>query len=154
MVALTACCMLFALMSALGAMWSLALLLLGSLVAAHVLGNSLGTRLRDGATHEIGVRPPITPLRGPEPSTAPSGLTLRTRLSRLAVVASLVGGMVGAMLGGTGSAALYPEAGGGAVALGVVSAAVLGTFVGFALSSFLLVLRAAWREALREPPQR
>jgi hypothetical protein len=51
------------------------------------------------------------------------------------------------------SATVYPEAGPSAVLLGVLSAAVLGTLIGFIVSSFFLVVRDAWCEALREPPR-
>lgn len=143
---------LFALMSALGAMWSMALLLIGGLMLAHVLGNSLGTRLRDGTTSAVGPRSIASD--GPaSPSIVASRLTKHTRLGRVAVVLSALGGSLGAFLGGMGSAAMYPEAGPGAVLLGVISATVLGTFVGFVISSFFLVLRDAWREALRDPPR-
>ena len=36
-------------MAALGSSWSIIILLFGCLVAGHVIGNSLGTRLRNGA---------------------------------------------------------------------------------------------------------
>lgn len=143
---------LFALMSALGAMWSMALLLIGGLMLAHVLGNSLGTRLRDGTTHAVGPRSGAHPAQ-PSPAIVASRLTKHTRLGRGAMVLSALGGSLGAFLGGMGSAAVYPEAGPSAVLLGVVSASVLGSLVGFVVSSFFLVLRDAWREALREPPR-
>ena len=46
---MTLLCCLFGLMSIVGAMWSLALALFIGLVAAHVLGNSLGTKLSNRA---------------------------------------------------------------------------------------------------------
>jgi len=152
LLATAACGGLFALLSALGAMWSMALLLIGGLLLAHVLGNSLGTRLRDGTTRVVGPRSNASD-GPPSPPIVASRLTQRTRLGRVAVVISALCGSLGAFLGGMGSAAMYPEAGPGAVLLGVLSATVLGTFVGFVFSSFFLVLRDAWREALHEPPR-
>ena len=55
----TLCGGLFALMAALGPVWSGVLILSLSLVAAHVIGNSLGSRLRDAASREIARARPI-----------------------------------------------------------------------------------------------
>jgi hypothetical protein len=60
------------------------------------------------------------------------------------------GAAAGAFLGGPGLAAVYPDAGAAAVALGVASSAVLGGFAGFLASSFLSVTLKAWREALAQ----
>lgn len=147
-----ACGGLFALMSAVGAMWSMALLLIGGLVAGHVLGNSLGTRLRDGTTQAVGPRTNAHPGMASQHIVA-GRLTKHTRLGRGAVVLTALGGSLGAFVGGLVSANVYPEAGPSAVLLGVLSAAVLGTLIGFIVSSFFLVLRDAWSEALREPPR-
>ncbi len=51
-----------------------------------------------------------------------------------------------------GSLAVYPDAGPGAITLGIVSLAVLGALSGFLASSFFRVCRAAMREALDKPP--
>jgi hypothetical protein len=144
---------LFGVMSALGTVWSVAILLFGCLVAGHVLGNSLGTRLRDGAPKRSGVSPTRQDARFAathRSAVEGSGLSRRTRLSRITLVMAFGGATAGAFLGGTGLAAIYPDAGAAAVALGVVSSAVLGGFVGFLTSSFLSVTLKAWREALAQ----
>ena len=69
-------------------------------------------------------------------------------MSRVTILMTLGGAAAGAYLGAVGSAGTYPEAGTSAVVLGTVSAAVLGGFAGFMTSSFVLVMRQAWREAL------
>jgi len=141
---------LFGLMTALGGQWSLVILLFSGLVLAHVLGNSLGTKLRDRAARRVdaSAHDPRRPAAPQPPLLPPGRLTQRVRFSRVTPATALAGGVAGAFLGGMVSAGTYPEAGAGAVALGVVSAAVLGAFAGFLTSSFLSVLRQAWREAL------
>ncbi len=152
LIVMTLCGGLFALMSAIGALWSVGLLFFTLLIGGHVLGNSLGTRLRDG--ERPGPPPRLRENVVPALATvAPQRLAERTRLSRLAMALGLLGGVVGAFLGGMGSANLYPEAGPGAVTLGTLSAGVLGGLIGFAASSFVLVVRAAWREALGDSAQ-
>ena len=144
---------LFGVMAALGSSWSIIILLFGCLVAGHVIGNSLGTRLRDGAPRYEKLSLAAFDARvGPahSPAAQGGGLSRRIRLSRVTLVMTFGGASAGAFLGGTGLAAIYPEAGASAVALGVVSSAVLGGFVGFLTSSFLSVTLRAWREALAQ----
>ena len=144
---------LFGVMAALGSSWSILILLFGCLVAGHVIGNSLGTRLRDGAPrYEKLARASFDARIAAQhaPATQGGGLSRRVRLSRITLVMTFGGASAGAFLGGTGLAAIYTEAGAAAVALGVVSSAVLGGFVGFLTSSFLSVTLKAWREALAQ----
>jgi hypothetical protein len=139
-------------MTAVGGTWSIAILLFVCLVAGHVIGNSLGTRLRDGAPrHEKILHVPFESQTSAQhfSDSQGSGLSRRSRLSRVTAVMTFGGASAGAFCG-TGLAAIYPEAGAPAVALGVVSSAVLGGFVGFLSSSFLSVMLTAWREALAQ----
>jgi hypothetical protein len=149
MVVVSALCCVFALMAALGLLWSVALVILLALVGAHVFGNSLGTRLRDEASRQQAriARSERAPTR-PLPRAAPPRLAVRARLTRLAPVVTLCGFAVGGELGGVLSAYTYPEAPTAAVLLGVVSMAVLGGFLGFGAGSFYLVARQALGEAL------
>jgi hypothetical protein len=151
----TALCCLFAVMAGVGMIWSAVLLLFLSLVVAHVLGNSLGTKLRDQTSRQIEAerasRPPVA-AAAPSPSElaeAPRRLTERTSLHRVTFVMAGLGAFVGAELGGVGVAAIYPQASNSAVALGVLSAAVLGALTGFLASSFIAVVRQALAEAHR-----
>lgn len=150
---MTVLCCLFALMAAIGLFWSAVLLLVLCLVMAHVLGNSMGTRLREHANRQVehdralGRREPPDVIR--LNVDAPRQLTQRIRLKRITLVMTVGGAVVGAEFGGAGLAAIHPQAPIGAVALGVVSSAVLGGFAGFLASSFLSVVRQALNEAHR-----
>jgi ABC-type antimicrobial peptide transport system permease subunit len=144
---------LFGVMSVLGTLWSMGMLMILCLIFAHVAGNSLGTTLRDQATRHAAeerrerlLTNPIVAARHEAP--APSQLTKSSRLNRVTLVMTAGGAIAGGALGGTLSADLYPEAGIAALVLGVVSAAVLGGFVGFTVSAFVSVARAALGEAL------
>ncbi len=153
LLAVTALGCLFGVMSALGTVWSVAILMFGCLLAGHVLGNSLGTRLRDGAPKRPAVSHAPQDARFAlthRSAVEASGLSRRTRLSRITLVMTCGGAAAGAFLGGPGLAAIYPDAGAPAVALGVVSSAVLGGLGGFLTSSFLSVTLKAWREALAQ----
>ncbi len=145
---------LFGVMSALGTIWSMGMLIILCLVFAHVAGNSLGTTLRDQATRQAAderrerlLASPITAARPEAP--VPGQLTKSSRLNRVTSVMTAGGAIAGGAFGGTLSARLYPEAGIAALVLGVASAAVLGGFVGFTVSAFISVARAALGEALR-----
>ncbi|REK08617.1 MAG: hypothetical protein DWQ37_19965 [Planctomycetota bacterium] len=136
-----------ALFAAVGAIWTAAILFFGVLISAHVIGNSLGTRLRDGAV----TRPPARPVKAsPTPRReyhAPSRLTQRARLHWITLVISLGGALAGAHFGGSALAASYPEASTSAIVVGYASSGVLGGFAGFAVSSFVAVVRQALWEA-------
>jgi hypothetical protein len=156
LLAVTAMGCLFGLMTVLGSLWSMAILFFSCLIMGHVLGNSLGTTLRDRASRRVtreqglafsSVPPAIVKLE----VAAPGRLSQRARLNRITLVMTFGGALAGGTLGGTLSALIYPDAGAAAVGLGVVSSAVLGAFVGFAASSFVSVARAALGEALRDP---
>lgn len=153
LVAVTVLCCVFGLMTALGSVWSMAILLFLCLVLAHVLGNSMGTRLQDQASRRVALEMSLDS----HPSSlvklevaAPRGLTERARLNRITLVMAMGGALVGGAVGGTLSAIIYPEAGAAAIGLGLVSSAVLGAFVGFTASSFVCVARAAIGEAMRD----
>jgi hypothetical protein len=149
-VAMTVLCCLFAVMAAIGLWLSAVLALFLSLLMAHVLGNSLGTRLRDQTTRQIAAARDAS-AAGPAPIewevVAPKRLTQRARLNRITLLMGIGGALVGGELGGVGFAAMYDHAPVSAVALGVVSAGVLGAFAGFLASSFLSVVRQALAEA-------
>src|SRR5690242_4689645 len=163
MLAMVAVSCLMAVGTAVGTASSLVLLLFVGLIVAHVLGNSVGTKLRDRASTAI-VSEAV--MDEPEPTQpralklprdlAPGRLGQHKRLSRIAPAMACGGAVLGAFAGGTGSALIYPEAGAAPVALGVCSAAVLGGLAGFLGSSFVTVILSAWREALRagEPQRR
>ena len=53
MLAVSAVCCLFGLLTAVGLFWSAILLFFLSLILAHVLGNALGTALRDRSSRRV-----------------------------------------------------------------------------------------------------
>src|SRR5262249_26613940 len=118
------------------------------LVCGHVLGNSLGTRLRDETTRQLQEGRAV----GPEPTLppvmlAPGRLAVGRRPPRGVLHATLGGSILGATVGGTGLARTYPDAPASAIVLAVVSSAILGGFAGFGASSFASVMRQALAEA-------
>lgn len=165
LLAMTALAGLLAVMTAVGSFWSMAILLVLALGAAHVVGNALGTKLRAGAPRRHGPGERIAPRRTPPPRQPPSPkrLTEPARLHWINLATAVAGAAAGGYFGGSALAASYPDATTAAVVLGVVSSAVLGGFAGFATSSFLFVMRQALSEAhaasdkhpraVRRPPE-
>jgi hypothetical protein len=140
---------LLAVMTAIGSLWSLAILLLLALVLAHVLGNAVGTKLRDRSVGRADADPAMTP-NHPIPRRellSPKRLTEPARLHWITLVLTGCGALAGGYFGGSALAASYPDATTAAVVLGVVSSGVLGGFAAFTASSFLTVARAALSEA-------
>jgi hypothetical protein len=150
---MTALCCLFAVMASLGALWSAVLVLFLCLVVAHVVGNKVGTQLRDHADRQIlaerSTRPPRSAERVSLGVAAPEQLTSRRKLNRVTLLMAIGGALIGAELGGIGLTVIYPQASYGAMALGVFSSAVLGGFAGFLTGSFFSVIRQALAEAHR-----
>jgi hypothetical protein len=154
LLAMTALGCLFGLMAAVGGTWSLVLVFFLSLILAHVLGNSVGTKLRDRASRRVS---PIESKPAAGPSSlrelaiaGPARLTERARLSRITLIATVGGALLGGAVGGTRFSEMYPDSPLAAVALGMISSAVLGAFAGFAASSFLSVALPALGEALTD----
>ena len=149
LVVMTALACLFAVMTAVGSLWSLAILLLLALVSAHVVGNAVGTKLRDRSARCPIVRHRIVPSRfaTPREFALPKRLTEPAPLHWITLVMAGGGALAGGYFGGSALADNYPEATTAAVVLGVVSSGVLGGFAGFATSSFLSVMRQALSEA-------
>jgi hypothetical protein len=151
LLAMTALGCLFGLMSAVGGTWSLVLVFFLSLTLAHVLGNSVGTRLRDRASRLVAPLEKLghsgTDLPCELANAEPARLAQRTRLNRITLIMSAGGALVGGASGGTRFNEVYPDSGLAAVALGVISSAVLGAFACFTASSFLSVGLQALGEA-------
>jgi hypothetical protein len=148
LVAMTAVAGLLAVMTAVGLLWSLAIVLVAALVSAHVVGNALGTRLRDKSSELMARGPGVAPaVARPRPLASPKRLTEPARLHWINLVITVAGALAGGYFGGSALAAGYPEATTAAVVLGVVSSGVLGGFLGFAASSFLSVMQQALSEA-------
>lgn len=129
-------------------------------VAAHVVGNAIGTRLRD-----IGSQPTSDSkaphgrrrFRDVMPSEfAPmSRLRERSSLGKRNIVITVCGAMIGGVLGG--AALQWLSAGHSTwqiIGLGICASAVLGGIWTFAASSFIQVMLSAWFHASREPRKR
>ncbi len=153
LVAMTACSGLLAAMSAVGPVWSLGMLLVLLMVGAHVIGNALGTKLRDQAS-QANEEPPVHALRKGAASHSTlrhspnPGMTGRRQMPQRTWVIALGGALTGGAVGGLlltlfVTQPLTP----GAATLGVFSMAVLGGFAGFLASSFCSVFRQSFREA-------
>lgn len=139
---------LFAVMSAVGSLWSLAILLFLGLVAAHVAANAAGTKMRDRSVgRPIARRRVETPRDPPKTVASPKRLAEPARLHWIALVMAVGGAVGGGYFGGSALADSYPDATAAAVVVGFVSSGVLGGFAGFATGSFLLVARQAVSEA-------
>lgn len=152
----TVCCVLFALVGLMGQLWALAVAWMVLLTAVHVAANAWGTRLRArhvAALDEAGE----APRRGerPPPLAYVPATRLRERASfswlRMAVSVFLA-----IVSGIAGSGLLWLVAWGridyGSLIIAGVSAAVIGSILGFLISSFLEVSLRAWWEAQKFCP--
>lgn len=127
-----------------------ALALALSLVAAHVAGNSLGTRLVEATSRRTSLNTGAARYWASVQKrieVSPGRLARRLQLEHIRLPATVGCAAFGATWGGSELAGMYPDAPLAAVGLAVVSSGVLGGFVGFTASSFLFVLRQALREA-------
>lgn len=152
---------LFAVMGAVGVVWSVILLWFLLLVVAHVTANAWGTR-----ASRRGARPQPVEVtdEGPAPLRHPGQLTFegaaRLRETKRPgwpmFVVTTAGALSGGALASTALMLLSLErAGYTGVVVGAISAATVGGFLGFLASSFLDVAGHAWQEAAHSaaPPK-
>jgi len=155
----------FALLAATDGVWPWLITFVALMVAAHVAGNSLGTRLRDtsadvrrwrGAQFPGGIDDPAaTPqpvdwaaLALPEPT--PLRLHQPPPPRRVHAAAAL-GAVVGAAGGAFALAHLAGDrAGWPGLAVGAISCGVMGAWLSLLATSFWLIARQAWKHALRK----
>jgi hypothetical protein len=117
-----------------------------------VIGNALGTRLRDEVSPQW--NPKATAHRGPplldRPLNTERRLHQRTPLGRSIGVTSAGAALAGGILGGA-ALATWTRASLSGWLVGTISSAVLGAFFGFMLASFLeMTIRAWWQASRRE----
>jgi hypothetical protein len=148
MLGVTFLCMAFALFPLIGFAGSAMLFLFASLIGLHVVGNVIGTRLRD-SQHPTETFDAERPSSATVPSAMPAGrLQENTLIHWRWVIMALIGATVGGSAGGfaiaTVEGAKLTTAG---LCLGIGSSAVLGAFAGFMSSSLWTILRGAMREA-------
>jgi hypothetical protein len=156
---------LFATMTWVGALWSWAIVLFGLLVAAHVGGNWIGTRLRDEATidaeHDasrpISLSPSLDATgaglaarRAIVSETGPTQLQARRSLGWTIPVVCVAGGVLCAAVAAIALASLQgPSVSIWALLLGTASGGVIGGIWGFLGASFWRAASLALDEASR-----
>jgi hypothetical protein len=142
-------CALFAVLAQLPTVWAVMAVWFLILIAGHVVGNALGTRLRDGGTlgETAGADekptdlPPPDPARDRLPRPRATRLQERTPLGRLMFTIAAVGACLGGSLGGNAAAfATGDSMTMAGLAVATVSSAVIGGLFGFLAASFLSVM--------------
>ena len=142
LIAVALCSAAFAVMAWIGAFWSMVLLFFVALIAGHVAGNAIGTKLRDGRPK----RPPpeqMSATATQRPCVAaetPPRLGTTASLHRVTLISTLAGCAAGALTGRM----IFLQVDHGQLraadwALALVSFAVLGGFLAFLASSFFQI---------------
>lgn len=108
-------------------------------IGSHVLGNALGTRLRDGPTPQR-VKPNISPLE--QLDFAPTThLSDKRPLRTSILISSISGSLLGMGLGYYGMRLIYPEhLAGLALVITLITFGILGGIITALLASFFRVL--------------
>jgi hypothetical protein len=126
--------------------WIAAAVLVAS-VAMHVIGNTLGTSLREATDRDLRRVRAVAAAAEPLPRPRAHRLEQRTSLGRLVPVSAGIGAACGGAAGATALVAWTSCTTAGAV-LGGASAAVIGGLAGFLAASFVEILRVSLRESL------
>jgi len=140
-----------ALMQSIGPVWSAIFCFSVLLAALHVLGNAIGTRLRDDATADATAQAEDRPASPPTKLAAahPKRLAQRAPLGRWVGVLTAIGLAFGGAVGGLLFSGHATQAG---TVVGIISSAVLGGFAAFLAGSFLRVgLSALWQAHCEKP---
>lgn len=143
---------LFAIMHLIGAVWSAMLVWFLILASAHVTANFWGTHVAPRTRQsQLGDTWPDSGVPEPHFNVVPGAERLRE--SRQPgwpmLVATVVGVLVGGLLGALVMVSLrFDRVGYSGVAVGTVSAAIVGGFLGFLSGSFAVIASRAWGEAL------
>lgn len=151
MLVVTACGAALAVMNAIGPVWSAIAIFFALLVMLHVVGNALGTRLREEATANAALEsdpPPVFPAENFAPPPA-KRLALHKPLGWGIAVVTAIGVLGGGTLGEILFTGHATHAG---LIVGTISAGILGGFAAFVASSFLRVgLAALWQAHCDKP---
>ncbi len=147
----TAICVLFALMGTVGAAGGVFIALLVVLILAHVIGNAVGTRLRDDADRQIRKElerrqetSRLSAIPPPTNATAPVKLHENTRVGPEMIAVGIVGATAGGLFG---LCSLWHVATGLGVTIGATSTAIIAGLFSFAAASFIQMIWRAIAEA-------
>jgi len=129
-----------------------AFVLLVLLIAAHVLGNRLGTELRRSSRQQFAGEEPPAPFKARSDRWQPPPRS-QMQQHRSFGIWTLIPAALGALLGAAGGARLLAadleKVSLTAILLGGVAAGVLGAMFVFAAANLLGILFKTWREAVR-----
>lgn len=151
---IAALAVLFAVMGSIGPIASAALLMFLTMAGLHVAGNALGTTLRDHTSEQVrwndspAVDAKLNSVEFRSRTFTPR-LSEYTPLGWISRAFCVAGALTGGALGGLalGQTTTSPSQ----LAVGVLSFAVLGAFIGFLGGSFLAMTLRAWNQAVRDP---
>ncbi|MEM7314303.1 MAG: hypothetical protein AAF497_14230 [Planctomycetota bacterium] len=122
-------------------------------IFAHVIGNALGSKLRDHGNIAQMASAPAEPVQAEDHFAPTTELSDHRGLSRLIKILSGVGAGVGCLIGGGALAVInWENATIASVALAALACSVLGGLFGFLAASFLQVTYEAWMEAVSDEP--
>jgi hypothetical protein len=130
------------------------LLFLVLCIAAHVAGNSIGTKLRANGDLPIPPQASFSERFAPVPRDelpAATQLSLHNGLGLPQVIATVTGLVLGALGGGIGAALLSRHWDDSIIALGIVAFGTLGGIFAFVGYSFTQVFWSAYLQAQRPP---
>jgi hypothetical protein len=150
---------LFSVMSLVGPMWSTILVWFLVLVAAHVVGNSWGSRrwpadrTLPAEADELAGAQSLRFASGSCPNVPATQLCEATKLGWMMPLAAGSGAVLGGAIGVGFLLWLgFEQVGYAGITVGGCSAAVVGGLAGFLASSFVSVARGAWQEAVETGP--
>lgn len=149
-------CVLLVVMVSIGMFWAMGLLLLILLILAHVVGNSLGTQLRDQGSRVTTAEADankLPPIDIPAVWQRPSAGRMQEKrpIGWLLIALSVVGAIASGVIGGLAISSLYwDKIGIGAIAIAALASGVIGGMGAFAMGAFIDMMRRALREATAE----
>jgi hypothetical protein len=158
----------FAVVAASGTGWRIVLLSIAALVAAHVAGTCLGTRLRDTSSDVQRWKALRSPGAHDDPVATPppirladlgiptgTALALHESAPRRSHWALAAGALTGSCLGAGGiSVALGNQVSWAGYAVGAISCGVIGAWAALLAASFVSIGRRAWKQASTDRPSR
>jgi hypothetical protein len=150
-------CVLLVVMISIGMFWAMGLLMLILLIVAHVVGNSLGTQLRDHGSRITTAAEDPNKLSATAVSAQPWQRPLAGRMQEkepvgwLLIALSVIGAIASGIVGGLAISSLYwDKIGAGGIVIATLAAGVIGGMAVFLTGTFIDMVRRVWREATAE----